>query len=671
MPKTKISEFSATPANNTDIDSINIAEGCAPSGINDAIRELMAQLKDFQTGAVGDSFNGPIGTSTAAAGAFTTLSSTGNTTLGDASGDAVTINGTATFANANPTLTAGTANGVTYLNGSKVLTSGSALVFSSNTFLVDATGTGGNQSNLRVQTDTGGAVANGYFNINGTDYLRLYATSSESGVRNLQNTPLFFSTNNTERMRILSSGEVGIGTSSPSRKLDVVVSSNTTYSAADNANNLNLFNSSTTDSTFASIRLGAQGSGSGGIVNLYGVQTSSTGSADFVIVNRNAGTFQENLRLTSAGNLGLGVTPSANFMLEAGSTASAAARSFKLMTLTGGFSGGNYPYFGYNFRSTATSGVYKYDGNDYASAINFSGGISFNIAASGTAGNNITFTTPMTLDASGNLGIGTTSPGQRLHIQDATSIRCSVGTGTNSVQFWKDATPTFAGAIGCGTPSAGLQNAIVFETYLNSVGSWGERARIGSDGNVGIGTTTLTNGRINVTQPVSNNVQYFVNSNATTVYGIQIAYTARNANSAGEEFIYCGDSSQRFSARSNGGLANYSANNVNLSDRREKTNFAPAKSYLDVICAIPVQTFNYIDQNLEEDGGLTLGVVAQDVQAVAPELVMESNWAIRDEEPKMRLSIYQTDLQYALMKCIQEQQALIQSLKARLDAANL
>jgi hypothetical protein len=80
MPKTKISEFSATPANNTDIDSINIAEGCAPSGINDAIRELMAQLKDFQTGAVGDSFNGPIGTTTAAAGAFTTLSA--SSTLG-------------------------------------------------------------------------------------------------------------------------------------------------------------------------------------------------------------------------------------------------------------------------------------------------------------------------------------------------------------------------------------------------------------------------------------------------------------------------------------------------------------------------------------------------------------------------------------------------------------
>jgi hypothetical protein len=54
MPRTKISEFSVTPGDNTDIDGINIAEGCAPSGINDAIRELMAQLKDFQSGAAGD-----------------------------------------------------------------------------------------------------------------------------------------------------------------------------------------------------------------------------------------------------------------------------------------------------------------------------------------------------------------------------------------------------------------------------------------------------------------------------------------------------------------------------------------------------------------------------------------------------------------------------------------
>lgn len=71
---------------------------------------------------------------------------------------------------------------------------------------------------------------------------------------------------------------------------------------------------------------------------------------------------------------------------------------------------------------------------------------------------------------------------------------------------------------------------------------------------------------------------------------------------------------------------------------------------------------------MEGDSGLTLGVVAQDVQAVAPELVTESNWANKDDEPKMRLSIYQTDLQYALMKCIQEQQAIITALTTRITA---
>jgi len=56
MAKNKISEFSSNPANNTDIAGIDIAEGCAPSGINNAIRELMAQLKDQQAGTDNDTF---------------------------------------------------------------------------------------------------------------------------------------------------------------------------------------------------------------------------------------------------------------------------------------------------------------------------------------------------------------------------------------------------------------------------------------------------------------------------------------------------------------------------------------------------------------------------------------------------------------------------------------
>ena len=54
MSKTKISLYDADPGNNTDIDGINLAEGMAPGLVNNAIRELMAQLKDFQIGSAGD-----------------------------------------------------------------------------------------------------------------------------------------------------------------------------------------------------------------------------------------------------------------------------------------------------------------------------------------------------------------------------------------------------------------------------------------------------------------------------------------------------------------------------------------------------------------------------------------------------------------------------------------
>lgn len=151
MARTKISEFSATPGDNTDIDGIDIAEGCAPSGINNAIRELMAQLKDMQTGASGDTFtfanfnvdninvngntvsstdtngninltpNGTgsvvvskadinggtvdgtaIGGSSAAAGAFTTLSATGQITSTLADGTApMVVTSTTKVANLN------------------------------------------------------------------------------------------------------------------------------------------------------------------------------------------------------------------------------------------------------------------------------------------------------------------------------------------------------------------------------------------------------------------------------------------------------------------------------------------------------------------------------------------------------------------------------------------
>jgi hypothetical protein len=101
MANTKISEYSSIPANNTEIDGINIAEGCAPSGINNAIRELMAQLKDFQTGAAGDSLT--VGGTLSVTGAVNltsvlTVANGGTGLSAAAAGDILYGSGTNTYA---------------------------------------------------------------------------------------------------------------------------------------------------------------------------------------------------------------------------------------------------------------------------------------------------------------------------------------------------------------------------------------------------------------------------------------------------------------------------------------------------------------------------------------------------------------------------------------------
>ena len=87
MAKTKVSQWDSVAANNTDINSININEGCPPSTINNAIRELMKEIKDWQDGSSGDGWTSS-GTVTASGTLVSsgTLSVTGNLTLDGASG---------------------------------------------------------------------------------------------------------------------------------------------------------------------------------------------------------------------------------------------------------------------------------------------------------------------------------------------------------------------------------------------------------------------------------------------------------------------------------------------------------------------------------------------------------------------------------------------------------
>jgi hypothetical protein len=273
----------------------------------------------------------------------------------------------------------------------------------------------------------------------------------------------------------------------------------------------------------------------------------------------------------------------------------------------------------------------------------------------------------MRIDSSGNVGIGATSPLQRLDVASSNTgvfqaIRSTSSGATNVGLRIQDGTTGTGNGDGIYLGRTGAENYLW--TYENEPWVFGtnntERARIDSSGNTSLTRSTDTSREVLSVNATA--------ATATNQFGVNVDLRSDPNNTS--NYFYAGRGNivtDRVVLRSNGGIANFSANNVNLSDRREKTNFAPAGDYLAKICAIPVQTFNYIDQNMEEDGGLTLGVVAQDVQAVAPELVTESNWGTA-EEPKMRLSIYQTDLQYALMKCIQEQQALITQLQADVAA---
>lgn len=274
------------------------------------------------------------------------------------------------------------------------------------------------------------------------------------------------------------------------------------------------------------------------------------------------------------------------------------------------------------------------------------------------------------VDSAGNVGIGTASPANALHVNTAqANLRLESSVGTNNAVMRCINTGGTA-YIGLDNSSGGLGAAyglhlfhsgaypIVFST--NNI----ERMRLDASGNLLVGTTSSP-GYHSLAKSHNDWAASIQNGHASSPFGLLVRYTGSAPNSGSNNFFLCLDTSTtRMNVYANGGIANYQGNNINLSDRREKTEFSPAKSYLDVICQIPIQTFKYIDQTDEEK---TLGVIAQDVQAVAPELVSEDNWGT-EEEPKTRLAIYQTDLQYALMKCIQELKEKNDALEARLAA---
>jgi hypothetical protein len=286
----------------------------------------------------------------------------------------------------------------------------------------------------------------------------------------------------------------------------------------------------------------------------------------------------------------------------------------------------------------------------------------------------------MRIDSSGNLGLGVTpsawgsgwtafqvkSGGAALWA-DSGSQRSFLSTnlyynGTNRIYQTTGAAVEYAQNVGNHiwyiAPSGTAGNTVTLTQAMT----------LDFNGNLLVGTTSTINGSVCPIQALTtaaNQAMYLRNSNAVP-YGMYIDYSGAAPNNTTSFFADFRDTGgQRFGLRSNGGIANYSANNVNLSDERTKTDIQDAGNYLAKICSIPVRTFKYKDQS---DDILNLGVIAQEVEAVAPELVDVSGFGETPEDGVPLKAIYQTDLQYALMKCIQEQQAIIEQLKADVAA---
>jgi hypothetical protein len=167
----------------------------------------------------------------------------------------------------------------------------------------------------------------------------------------------------------------------------------------------------------------------------------------------------------------------------------------------------------------------------------------------------------------------------------------------------------------------------------------------------------------------------FSNTHPTSPFGIQIYYP-NTLNNTTNRFIDCEDNAAlRFSARSNGGLANFQANDVNLSDERTKKDIIPLESYWDKFKAIEIVKFKYKDQTHDD---FNIGVIAQQVESVAPEFVDIDGW---DNKPKLDedgneiisndeplKSIYTADLYHATIKVLQEAMAKIEEQQAQIEA---
>ena len=261
-----------------------------------------------------------------------------------------------------------------------------------------------------------------------------------------------------------ASGNVGIGVSS------VYNTSGYTTLQVGNATNGGLINFSN------GATIAGQLYNTANNVTLSTIQPSSTLTFNpySTTIFQSAGT--ERMRIDSNGNLGVGVTPSANDNFSP-------TLQIKNTVLNSGVSG-DRATLAYNYNRSG--GANTYISNGFASYYSQLNSVhSWHTAPSGTAGGTITFTQAMTLDANGNLGIGTSSPSNL-----GSGYQALTTNGTNGSGYALNTNATSIGLIFCDTGFmyAGTQGSFPFVFRTNAT----ERMRLDTSGNLNIAGLTAS-----------------------------------------------------------------------------------------------------------------------------------------------------------------------------------
>jgi hypothetical protein len=299
----------------------------------------------------------------------------------------------------------------------------------------------------------------------------------------------------------------------------------------------------------------------------------------------------------------------------------------------------------------------------------------------------------MAIISAGNVGIGTMSPIGRLMLYQSAAgnlFQNIVSPNGGSTQVGINLSPSMtdteiasnpAQASIYATDSSFGANIIFANKSVGAVGnSLTERMRITSSGFSKHSNTGSYNGatasyhefRTNLTNA---STLVITNSTNSGPYGITVLHTGASPNNTADFFMECADTTtSRFQLRSNGGLANFQANNVNLSDERTKKDIIPLESYWNKFKDIEIVKFKYLDQTHDD---FNIGVIAQQVEKVAPEFIdiegwdtkpkfdEEGNQIISEEEPLM--SVYTSDLHHATIKVLQEAMVKIESLEKEVE----